>query len=245
MSSAYSFEDFLEKSVQAATPEDLFNELAAAARHYGYDRIIFSIMNDSDLPEAAIGHGTFFNYPSDWQKFYNEQRFDLIDPVLKCAATYDRAFTWAELEMNLPLTDRQHVLFRLGEEAGLNNGIGIPIRGARGRLAGLGLASSERQDACHPNLDMITALCNQFYIAYKRFYTRPDAHPDKTVLLSAKETEVLKWLGAGKTDEEIAIILNISKNTVDTHVRHIFSKLEVHNRVAAVVRGVQLGLISL
>ena len=51
--------------------------------------------------------------------------------------------------------------------------------------------------------------------------------------LSCRETEVLSWLAAGKTNVEIAIILGMSKRTAEKHLEKIFTKLGVTTRVAA------------
>lgn len=241
---SHTFEDFLTQSLRAQNPEELFDCLTKTAEHHGYDKVIFTITRDGDLPEDKTGLGVFYNYPLDWQKYYSEKRFDLIDPVLHCAGRYDRAFTWQELEDKLQLSRKQHCFFREGEDAGLRNGIGVPIRGSRGQLAGIAMASSEQQDSCNSNLDLMTAFCNQFYIAYKRLH-QPDTYNNNVRLqrLSPKELEVLKWMAAAKTDEEIADILSISRNTVNTHARHIFDKLDVYNRVSAVVKGIMMGLV--
>lgn len=58
--------------------------------------------------------------------------------------------------------------------------------------------------------------------------------------LSHRESEILSWVSAGKGNEEIAIILNLSRNTIKTHLKHIFVKLGVENRTAAVVAWQQL-----
>jgi len=52
--------------------------------------------------------------------------------------------------------------------------------------------------------------------------------------LSCRETEVLTWLAKGKTNVEIAVILGMSKRTADKHLEHIFAKLGVETRAAAV-----------
>lgn len=52
--------------------------------------------------------------------------------------------------------------------------------------------------------------------------------------LSPRETEVLRWLSKGKTNVEIAVILSMSKRTADKHLEHIFAKLGVETRAAAV-----------
>lgn len=51
--------------------------------------------------------------------------------------------------------------------------------------------------------------------------------------LSCREAEVLMWLSKGKTNVEIAIILVISKRTVEKHLEHILVKLGVETRAAA------------
>ena len=52
--------------------------------------------------------------------------------------------------------------------------------------------------------------------------------------LTARQSEVLRWLGVGKRNAEIAVILGISSRTVDKHVEHLFGKLGVETRSAAV-----------
>ena len=68
---------------------------------------------------------------------------------------------------------------------------------------------------------------------------------DTRVALTPKETEVLTWIMLGKTDGEIAVILGITKNTVDTHIRSIYKKYNVYNRVTAVVAGLKRGVLEL
>lgn len=62
-------------------------------------------------------------------------------------------------------------------------------------------------------------------------------------LLSDRELEVLECMVEGQTTQQMAARLYISENTVKTHVRHIFEKLEVSNRAEAVGKSMQMGLI--
>jgi DNA-binding CsgD family transcriptional regulator len=57
-----------------------------------------------------------------------------------------------------------------------------------------------------------------------------------TTVLSERETEVLRLVREGLTNKEIAATLVISAETVRTHLEHIFEKLRVHTRTAAVAR---------
>ena len=54
--------------------------------------------------------------------------------------------------------------------------------------------------------------------------------------LTAREREVLRWVGAGKTDRDVGAILGISHRTVHKHLQHAYAKLGVETRTAAVMR---------
>jgi DNA-binding NarL/FixJ family response regulator len=63
--------------------------------------------------------------------------------------------------------------------------------------------------------------------------------------LSAREIEVLQRIAGGKSNNEIGAELFISEGTVKTHVKSIFSKLDVVSRAEAVARATRRGLIQL
>jgi DNA-binding NarL/FixJ family response regulator len=63
--------------------------------------------------------------------------------------------------------------------------------------------------------------------------------------LSSRELDVLQCLAQGMTTSQIADSLVISENTVKTHVRHILEKLEASNRLEAVSKATQSGLIKI
>jgi len=58
--------------------------------------------------------------------------------------------------------------------------------------------------------------------------------------LTQREAEVLSWLVHGKTNRDIAEILNVSPRTVDKHLEQIYHKVGVENRAAAAAVAVRL-----
>jgi DNA-binding CsgD family transcriptional regulator len=75
------------------------------------------------------------------------------------------------------------------------------------------------------------------------------AAPDATVqaagpvgpapVLTPREGDVMHWLSRGKTDAEIAALLEISPRTVHKHLEHVYVKLGVETRTAAVMRALE------
>ncbi len=61
--------------------------------------------------------------------------------------------------------------------------------------------------------------------------------------LSSREQEVLALIALGLTNQEIAGRLNVSANTIKTHIQHIYGKLGVSNRIAAINRAQALHLL--
>lgn len=169
---AISFEEYVEKANKARTVDELVQVFLDAVGQHGYDKMIFCLLSDHKKIGLTAGVGHLRNYPADWMQTYFEEHFDEIDPVI--AFSYQRigTFTWKEMCEQLDLTPKQKLCLNLGTEAGLYNGICTPLRGPH-RFAGVGLASSEKKDACDGNTDMMTAYCNHFYICFQRLHALP------------------------------------------------------------------------
>ncbi|MBJ7285635.1 MAG: response regulator transcription factor [Akkermansiaceae bacterium] len=63
------------------------------------------------------------------------------------------------------------------------------------------------------------------------------------VSLSPREREMLAFIVEGLTAKEIADRLGVSVHTIDTHTRHLFKKINVRSRAAAVARAIRERMI--
>lgn len=84
-----------------------------------------------------------------------------------------------------------------------------------------------------------------------RLFRRPVAAPfepntrvRETLGVSDREFEVLKLLAQGRSNKEIAKQLDVSPNTVKTHVASLFEKLEAKRRTEAISRARDLGILQ-
>ncbi|MDP3736381.1 MAG: LuxR C-terminal-related transcriptional regulator [Hyphomonadaceae bacterium] len=71
----------------------------------------------------------------------------------------------------------------------------------------------------------------------------PNTRAQATLGISERELEVLELLAAGRSNKEISAKLNVSPNTVKTHVSKLYEKLEVRRRTEAILKARELGMI--
>jgi len=63
-------------------------------------------------------------------------------------------------------------------------------------------------------------------------------------MLTPREIEVLHHLSRGLSYAEVSTALGVSVNTVTSHVKNTYRKLDVHTAAAAVMRAVELRLLG-
>jgi DNA-binding CsgD family transcriptional regulator len=240
----HNFEQYVHEAGKLSSPEELFNFFAMTMKSFGYDQILLGFATDHKEIGVKAGIGIMENYPSDWMKYYHANALEKIDPIVSFGVHQFTAFEWNDINNHVHLRRKQIKFLNESDEAGLHNGLTVPLRGRFNEIAGVSLATTEKKDACYFNTDVLTAYCNHFYITYKRLHTKKLLNPTN-ILLTNLEREILIYAALGKTEDEIGEKLNISKHTVNKYFRVLYGKLEVNNRVLAVVKALSIGLISL
>jgi DNA-binding CsgD family transcriptional regulator len=236
-------EDFIDASNRASSVDELFEMYKKAMADLGFDRLIFSLMAEHLSIHRPAGHGIMLNYPPDWMNFYIEKNFQVTDPVRHKLFVTPAVFSWHSLVESGRLTKRQVDTLEMGREAGLKDGIGIPLRGPRGAIAGIGAASTAGGVELDKNsLSHAQLLSQQFYTVYLSLESAPENLP--LIVLSDREQEVLTWTALGKTRGEIGEIMCLSEHTIDTYVRRILRKLDANSIILAAFKALHMGLIQ-
>jgi DNA-binding CsgD family transcriptional regulator len=234
--------DYIERSNAAASRDEALVLFRQAVGQYGFDRVQYHSTRAMLEGEEDSSSVVLTNYPNEWLDRYASQRWDRFDPVVRYGIVAPRPFCWDTLGDRMPLSKQQKTLMGGAEEAGLRDGVGIPLHGPRGESSGVGLASSTGHTEAARHLSVLNALVHQFHLNYWSF-DEPSSRDEIAVSLTAREREVLHWCAQGKSNWTIGEIIGISEHGVEFHVRNILKKLDVDSRITAVVKALHLGLI--
>ena len=124
-------------------------------------------------------------------------------------------------------------------QRGAWSGIAFPAVGPEGPVAVFSYYSPEHRV---PTAGLVRTL-TEIGVELGHFLHRRRAHLGPQ-LLSEREMEVLRLLADGRSGPEIADRLFLSPETVKTHCEHVYEKLGVGNRAAAVAQAIRTGLIE-
>lgn len=206
------------------------NELKSIARSLAelveFDFIIFG------LPNPAIAHPQIIvdlniNFPQDWLRFYRKNNYRLEPFILttrqKCFPRY-----WADIYRRF-FPDRK--LDELSPDIGLQDGYLCALAGGR----------KTRKNHDKREEYILERLSPHFHMALSSLRAKGEAKRIQS-LLTKREYEVLKWLSAGKTSWEIAIILKVAEATINYHVKNINAKLNTVSRRHAVAVVAHIGM---
>jgi DNA-binding CsgD family transcriptional regulator len=91
--------------------------------------------------------------------------------------------------------------------------------------------------------DALALLARTFIATYVKATERRPAAVG-AIALSKREVECLRWAAAGKTNEEIAMILGLKRTTIRFHIRTAAVKLDAVNRDQALFKAAQLGFLG-
>ncbi len=93
--------------------------------------------------------------------------------------------------------------------------------------------------ASRPPADRTLAAPRDYPLASVPPESRRVATEDRWSTLTGAETRVAELVASGMTNREIAKTLTISPHTVDAHLKHVYTKLDIHSRVELTVLTIQ------
>lgn len=235
------FQEFETAIDQAASPEAIWRTLVAFLRVRGLQDIAYQHIPPLGAPDVQVQRISNDGFPEEWIAHYLAARAKGTTPVTIHAQRNGEPVYWDEIDSLKPLTPAEQAHLATLREAGFEYGLAIPVFGPNGRNGMFGLRLSAELPRLAPeDLRTVNWVCQATHLRYSALLLPSLGEPPN---LSPRESEVLGWVARGKSNASIGSILGISTHTVDAHLRRIYLKLGVFDRITAALRGVGFGLI--
>jgi LuxR family transcriptional regulator, quorum-sensing system regulator CciR len=234
-------QDFERRVEGAEDPSNLWRLLTAFFRSTVVRRINYHHLPPLGAPDADRVRLVTDGFPEEVIARYIGERLWRDNPIVAYSQQHSDPIYWDEIATRRPLSEREAVFIELVAAARIGDGVGIPAFGPNGRNGsfGLGFVPGVRRLQAGTLRDFQWA-CQLAHLRYCALILSTLGPPPE---LSPRETEVLVWVARGKSNSTIGEILGISAHTVDAHLRRIYLKLGVFDRLSAAVRGIGIGLI--
>lgn len=220
---------FLHEASASPTLDALTDHFAEVALAYGFDHFLCAYVAS---PGRPVQPKVLFGRPHrELVERYREQKLAAHDPTVQYIFASAAPFTWSDMRRD-KLTPQQHGVFENAARYGFNDGLVIPVHGAAGDIWAVVLVSRAPITLDREALSAVSAAAILYASTGATLAELKQDEPTSTPL-TKRETQCLAWASRGKTDWEIAKLLQIGDKTVNMHIDNARRKLGVGSRSQA------------
>jgi LuxR family transcriptional regulator, quorum-sensing system regulator CciR len=219
----------------------LWTLLAGFLRERSIQEIAYHHLPPVGAPDAGMATLENMGFPEGVVRLYLEARARGDAPIARHAAQDPRPVFWKEFIDPEALSPAEWSYVQAVKAAGIQYGMGLQTLGPNGRNGFFILAFAEAvRRLAPPCVHEVQLACTAAHLRHCELLLGSFG---KRPALSGREREVLHWVAQGKSNAAIAEILGLSAHTVDAHLRRIYLKLGVYDRITATLRALGFGLI--
>lgn len=233
----------LNDFLHASELETLWDHLVRRMAGYGFDRLIYGATRFRTA--TSLGDAEDFviltNHSNDYMDRFLNDGLYFHAPMVKWALEHEGPCSWSVLQEmartgTLSAQERKVLDFNLSHQVTAGYSISFQSVSARTKAAialtaQVGMSQREVDAIWAEHGDDILLLNN---IAHLRILSLPYTSPTRS--LTARQREVLGWVGDGKTVQDIALLLNLTPATVEKHLRLARDALSVETTAQAVLK---------
>lgn len=230
-------EDFIDQTTKMGSDNEIYSTLHKEMNKEGYANL--AVMQSSGLEKPLF---IWSDLPVGYENTYLRNDWQSIDPFLRTSNQTVSPFYWRGIEGDARLQDKERTFIKDSRDLMVHSGVTVPFHGPALKKDLINLSMREFKVAESRRLPLIYAMAVQAWLRSSQLHN--DLRVQRPVL-SMREVECLRWIREGKTNWEISQILSISEKTVEFHTANLMRSLKANSRLAAVLKGLELGIISL
>lgn len=220
------------------TPENVFAVLFLHLQKYGFQHASIGQVFNPALAKAPIKQFAQTNFPEAWVEKWIANDYMFHDPILQFSLLSNAAYSW-ETAYKYASRSGKKILDE-GRDFNLIKGLAIPVK-IPFRPTGVISLGHDDLDLSESEIAAVQLVCIHAYTHLLSMLAPDMIAP--AFALTERETEVLHYAAAGKTNWEIGTILGISEQVAKEHMINISRKLGSSNRAHSVTIGIRAGAI--
>ncbi|MDB5540742.1 MAG: transcriptional regulator [Devosia sp.] len=218
---------------------DIVEIIARATASFGAEFFCFNYFpcDGRDFSDAILTS----RLPSAWLDLYLASEFAEVDPSIRHCRNVVRPFAWDTAPFDPECEPQAREVVERAKDFRLSKGLLVPIPSPVGCIGDvwIGGYDFDLPEAFIPSIHMIAL----YGFASMHRLLAPTA--PKSVKLTERECEILRWVAAGKSAKEIGRLLNRSHRTIEWHLQAVVAKLGAANRAQAVMIALRDRLIDI
>lgn len=236
---------FVEEAEDVIEPERLFELVCAFAQNLDCPWIAYGSLTHHDrlLKPSPTFPAVLLNYPQEWRARYFEYGYERVDPIVTKSRQRATAFRWGEIYNKSNTSENERRIFDEAACFGLKAGISIPLHGPDGRFAVMSFAQPREYELKSKIILYLQVAAWHFHAVISKL--EHNLEIKHLANLSIREKECLLWAAKGKSSWDTGMIIGISENTVNFHIKNAMRKLDSRSRTVAAIKALRLGLIEL
>jgi LuxR family transcriptional regulator len=218
--------------------ECIFARIEQAARQLGFDHVAYGFQAPYPVTQRKVV--MLNNYSGTWQAQYADAGYLFTDPTVAQGRRSQNTILW-----NNQAFPSNPAIWADAQDHGIRTGWAQSIleRNGSGSLLTLCRKAEPITDAeLLAKQSSMRWLVQVAHVSLSRAILGQEGR--KHALLTCREREVLQWSADGKSAQDIAEILRLSKSAVDFHLKNAIEKLQATNKTAAVARAALMGLLG-
>jgi LuxR family quorum sensing-dependent transcriptional regulator len=235
--------DFVETVGRRDDFTDISQAVLAEMEWFGLARVTaFSMPGAGNL--NARDNILLNTRPADFVRHYIERNYLAYDPVISELRRNFATYSWSDVRRDRNLSKLETRIFDEASEFGFVDGLIVPFVTRSGTVSLFCPCGADPDLSAGARMAVeLIGMASIAALAQAREKAGPVGPPHAP--LTPREREIMHWVAAGRTDEEIAGILAVSTRTVTWHLENAKRKLDAYRRSHAVVQALRLGEISL
>lgn len=233
--------EYLEKVIDSTTVEDVWTHHLQAMNEFGFARLFYGFTRFKTA--RSFGDKDDILILTNHDPAYLEQFIDgglySHAPMVNWAAQNVGACSWSWIHSSLDqMTDSERRVLELNIKFGITAGYTISFKDvsirAKGAIGLVGEPSMTQADVDAIWAEHGRTILQMNNVAHLKLASLP--YQPRNRRLTARQREVLEWVGDGKTISDIATIMGVTQATVEKHMRNAREALDVDTTAQAVLK---------